>query len=76
MQKKYQNISQKSIDISSHIKDIEYIPPYVKNLDALISVETVLPHIAAAVGTPTLVVLGPGSFKNIYDYGVKHLKSS
>ncbi|MFP3254466.1 MAG: glycosyltransferase family 9 protein, partial [Hydrogenobaculum sp.] len=65
----------KSIDISSHIKDIEYIPPYVKNLDALISVETVLPHIAAAVGTPTLVVLGPGSFKNIYDYGVKHLKA-
>ncbi|MFP3159249.1 MAG: glycosyltransferase family 9 protein [Hydrogenobaculum sp.] len=65
----------KSIDISSHIKDIEYIPPYVKNLDALISVETVLPHIAAAVGTPTLVVLGPGSFKNIYDYGVPHLKA-
>ena len=65
----------KSIDVSSHIKDIEYIPPYVKNLDALISVETVLPHIAAAVGTPTLVVLGPGSFKNIYDYGVPHLKA-
>jgi len=73
--KEIPNYIPKSIDVSSHIKDIEYIPPYVKNLDALISVETVLPHIAAAVGTPTLVVLGPGSFKNIYDYGVKHLKA-
>ncbi len=64
----------KAIDISSHIKNIEYLPSYVKNLDFLISVETVLPHIAAYTKTPTLTVLGPGSFKNIYDYGLDYIK--
>jgi ADP-heptose:LPS heptosyltransferase len=65
----------KSIDISSHIKSVQHLPSYVKNLDFLISVETVLPHIAATVKTPTLVVLGPGSFKNIYDYGTNFIKA-
>ncbi len=68
------NYLPKAIDISSHIKSIEYLPPYVKNLDYLISIETVLPHIAAYTKTPTLVVLGPGKFENVYDYKVPYIK--
>ncbi len=64
----------KSIDISSHIKDIEYLPVYVKNLNFLISVETVIPHIAAYTKTPTLAVLGPGRFDNIYNYNLSFIK--
>ncbi|PMP90762.1 MAG: ADP-heptose--LPS heptosyltransferase [Hydrogenobaculum sp.] len=73
--KQIQNYLPKAVDISSHIKSVQHLPSYVKNLDFLISVETVLPHIAAAVKTPTLVVLGPGSFKNIYDYGIDFIKA-
>ncbi len=65
----------KAIDISSNIKGVDCLPPYVKNLDFLISVETVLPHISAYTKTPTLVILGPGSFKNIYDYGLSNIKA-
>ncbi|GAB6077994.1 glycosyltransferase family 9 protein [Hydrogenobaculum acidophilum] len=69
------NYLPKAIDISTYIKSVQHLPSYVKNLDFLISVETVLPHIAVAVKTPTLVVLGPGSFKNIYDYGLDYIKA-
>lgn len=61
-------------DLSNVVKDISYIPSYVKAGDFLISAETLLPHIAATTGTKTLVILGAGIFDIVYGYNVKNIK--
>ena len=62
------------VDVSSYVKDVEYLSHYVSILDILISAETSVAHIGVALGVPTLVVLGPGSFEAVYDYKVPHIK--
>ena len=50
------------VDVSSYVKDVDYLSHYVSILDILISAETSVAHIGVALGVPTLVVLGPGFF--------------
>jgi len=62
------------IDVSSYVKDVEYLINYVGILDILISAETSVAHIGVALGVPTLVILGASSFESVYDYKVPHIK--
>jgi ADP-heptose:LPS heptosyltransferase len=62
------------VDVSSYVKDVEYLAHYVSILDILISAETSVAHIGVALGVPTLVVLGASSFESVYDYKVPYIK--